>query len=266
MPSCAGCSGLALAAWPVWPACRTTGARQAPCQRARKSISPGRRATSARRRWRRGSRGEGIRQLLARQFGVPKAQALVEQAAEVQALSRTSTPLPCGWLPALRSASACCRNGRNCTPKAWKTGTWSNCKHACPGRLASSPSSCTVKSGWAAQPPSFWRTAAPASNTVRAELLTPIHFVTSASSGTIEIARAGLQDRQRSQGGVKVPTGGICTLTQQPPSAWCLALANLRVSRSGEMPGPTFTVRMQETATVLTSCLQAECRVFVCAP
>lgn len=31
--------------------------------------------------------------------------------------------------------------------KAWKTGTWSNCEHACPRQAASSPSCCTAKSG-----------------------------------------------------------------------------------------------------------------------
>ena len=36
--------------------------------------------------------------------------------------------------------------------KAWRTGTWLNCKRACPRQAASSPSCCTVKSGWAVRP------------------------------------------------------------------------------------------------------------------
>ena len=57
MRSCAGCNGLAPAAWPVWRVCRTTGVRQAARQLQRER-GGGR------------VRGEDIRQLLAGQFGV----------------------------------------------------------------------------------------------------------------------------------------------------------------------------------------------------
>lgn len=43
-----------------------------------------------------------------------------------------------------------------------------------------------------------------------------------------------------SQGGVKSPTGGIPHKGQPASACYC------RVSRSGEIPGPTVKVRMEE--------------------
>ncbi len=53
--------------------------------------------------------------------------------------------------------------------------------------------------------------------------------------------RCGLS--QRSQGGVKIPTGGNCVLAHSPR-----ALAGLcgKDSRPGWIPGPTVKVRMKE--------------------
>lgn len=64
-------------------------------------------------------------------------------------------------------------------------------------------------------------------------------------------ARSPCAAKQRSQGGVKFPTGGIwiclSACVQQPASAR-LAARPAGVSRSGEMPEPTVTVRMKEIA------------------
>ena len=51
-----------------------------------------------------------------------------------------------------------------------------------------------------------------------------------------------------SQGGVKVPTGGIPDLSGEPASAF--ADWRRKVSRSGETPEPTVTVRMEEDKAV----------------
>jgi len=54
-----------------------------------------------------------------------------------------------------------------------------------------------------------------------------------------------------SQGGVKFPTGGILVQSREPASA---SSNVMEVSRSGESPGPTVRVRMEENTPKLHSC------------
>ena len=69
---------------------------------------------------------------------------------------------------------------------------------------------------------------------------------------TLSCGESSFTAKQRSQGGAKLPTGGIC----RHAKAWIAAARErlrssseaCRVSRSGEMPEPTVIVRMKEIA------------------
>ena len=60
-------------------------------------------------------------------------------------------------------------------------------------------------------------------------------------------ARRAFCPAQRSQGGVKVPTGGDGALVAHEPAS-ALPAMPAGVGRPGVIPGPTVTVRMKESA------------------